>query len=326
MGDFLPERAQPVNCAWAWHAGLVEIPEAWRGLIADYTAHLRDGRGLSRHTVRAYETDLVSLAGFLSENGTIPAGVTLSNLRAWAAQMKDEGVSAATLQRRVAAVRGFFSWAHEDGLLAHNPAARLRSPKVPRRLPVDVSASAAKTLLDAVAAASAESGDPMDHRDSAILETLYSSGIRVGELCALNIGDIDWDRGLVRVLGKGAKERTAPLGRPALRALRRWLERRPERTTPMSGEALFLGARGARVDQRVVRQMVHRRLLAVPEAPNVGPHGLRHAMATHLLEGGADLRSVQEMLGHTSVATTQIYTHVTGERLRAAYRQAHPRA
>ncbi|MDO4783546.1 MAG: tyrosine recombinase XerC [Propionibacteriaceae bacterium] len=326
MEDFLPERAGPVNCVGAWHAGHVEMPEAWRGLIADYAAHLRDGRGLSRHTVRAYETDLASLAGFLSENETTPAGVTLSNLRAWAAQMKDEGISAATLQRRVAAVRGFFSWAHEDGLLAHNPAARLRSPKAPRRLPVDVSPSAATTLLDAVAAASAESGDPTDYRDLAILETLYSSGIRVGELCALNLGDIDWDRGLVRVLGKGGKERKAPLGAPALRALRAWLAHRTAFSTQTSGDALFLGARGGRVDQRVVRRMVHRRLLAVPDAPNVGPHGLRHAMATHLLEGGADLRSVQEMLGHISVATTQIYTHVTGERLRAAYRQAHPRA
>lgn len=306
---------------------MVEVSQAWRGLIADYAAHLRDVRGLSRHTARAYETDLTSLAGFMMERrSTAPADATLSDLRAWAAWMKGQGAAASTVQRRVAAVRGFFSWAYEGGLLRQNPAARLRSPKVPKRLPADVSAADAQALLDAVAAASVKSGDPMDHRDSAILETLYSSGIRVGELCALNIGDIDWDRGLVRVLGKGAKERTAPLGRPALRALRRWLERRTERTTPVSGEALFLGARGARVDQRVVRQMVHRRLLAVPEAPNVGPHGLRHAMATHLLEGGADLRSVQEMLGHSSVATTQIYTHVTGERLRVAYRQAHPRA
>jgi integrase/recombinase XerC len=164
-------------------------------------------------------------------------------------------------------------------------------------------------------------------RDVAILELLYATGIRVGELCGLDIDDVDRTRRVVRVLGKGRKERTVPYGLPADAALGRWLEEsRPRLVAPGAGAALFLGARGRRVDQRAVRSMVHRRLADVPGAPDLGPHGLRHTAATHLLEGGADLRTVQELLGHASLATTQIYTHVTAERLRAAYQLAHPRA
>jgi integrase/recombinase XerC len=164
-------------------------------------------------------------------------------------------------------------------------------------------------------------------RDVAILEVLYATGIRVGELCGLDVDDVDRERRVVRVLGKGRKERTVPYGRPAEQALDTWLTRgRPELARSGSGPALFLGARGGRIDQRAVRTMVHTRLADVPNAPDLGPHGLRHTAATHLLEGGADLRSVQELLGHASLATTQIYTHVTTDRLRQAYRQAHPRA
>jgi integrase/recombinase XerC len=160
-----------------------------------------------------------------------------------------------------------------------------------------------------------------------MLELLYASGIRVGELVALDVDDVDRERNLVRVLGKGRKERSVPFGHPAARALDRWLSvGRPGLVTEGAGAALFLGARGRRIDPRAVRTLVHQRIAEVPGAPDIGPHGLRHTAATHLLEGGADLRAVQEMLGHASLATTQLYTHVTSDRLRRAYQQAHPRA
>ena len=167
----------------------------------------------------------------------------------------------------------------------------------------------------------------MGLRDVAVLELLYATGVRVGELCGLDVDDLDTERHVLRVLGKGRKERTVPYGRPADLALRLWLRRgRPALLAPHSGPALFLGARGGRLDPRTVRTLVHRRIAEVPGAPDIGPHGLRHTAATHLLEGGADLRSVQELLGHVSLATTQLYTHVTTDRLRRAYQQAHPRA
>ena len=177
------------------------------------------------------------------------------------------------------------------------------------------------------AAAHADDGSPVGSRDVAILELLYATGIRVGELCGLDVDDLDHERRVVRVFGKGRKERTVPFGRPAERAVDAWLRTgRPALMAPGAGGALFLGARGRRIDQRAVRTLVHARLRDVPGAPDLGPHGLRHTAATHLLEGGADLRTVQELLGHASLATTQIYTHVSTDRLRQAFRQAHPRA
>jgi integrase/recombinase XerC len=183
------------------------------------------------------------------------------------------------------------------------------------------------TSLIQEAAKKAEDDSPVGLRDVAVLELLYASGIRVGELVGLDVGDVDAERRVVRVLGKGRKERMVPYGLPAARAVAAWLVGgRPALATDRSGSALFLGTRGGRLDQRAVRTMVHRRVAAVPGAPDIGPHGLRHTAATHLLEGGADLRSVQELLGHASLATTQLYTHVTTDRLRRAYQQAHPRA
>lgn len=320
-----PSAAKRSTVAASWQAGWVhEISETWRGLINDYLEYLRHGRGLSEHSIRAYQSDLVSLAVFLGD--TTPVQVTLADLRGWVAQQRGAGIAPSTVQRRVAAIRGFFARAQRDGVVNLNPALRLRSPKVPKRLPHDISRSAAQTLLTSVATEAQETGSVRACRDLAILETLYASGLRVGELCLLDISDIDWERSLVRVLGKGGKERVAPLGRPAYEAVKQWISRRDELATASAGSALFVGAHGSRINQRVVRRMVHQRLLSVPEAPDIGPHGLRHAMATHLLEGGADLRSVQELLGHASVATTQIYTHVTNERLRTAFQLAHPRA
>jgi integrase/recombinase XerC len=223
-------------------------------------------------------------------------------------------------------VRVFTAWARRTGLIETDPGALLGSAKAHRSLPPALRVDEARSLLEA-AAAHADDGSPLGTRDVAILELLYATGIRVGELCGLDIVDVDDERRVVRVLGKGRKERAVPYGVPAGLALDAWLAGGRQRlAVPGAGSALFLGARGRRIDQRAVRTLVHARIADVPGAPDLGPHGLRHTAATHLLEGGADLRTVQELLGHASLATTQIYTHVTTERLRAAYRQAHPRA
>ncbi|HEY5820685.1 MAG TPA: tyrosine recombinase XerC [Propionibacteriaceae bacterium] len=305
-----------------------ELGSDFAALLADYAQHLQWQRDLSEHTVRAYVGDITTLLLHLQRLG-LPtlADVQLSSLRSWLAKQQTLGQARSTLQRRAAAVRVFFGWAQRTGLIEANPAAALRSPKVVRALPAHLGqADAAAMLAEAIAAAQHEPG-PVALRDVALLEVLYASGIRVAELCGLDLTDLDGDRRALRVLGKGRKERTVPLGAPAVRALAAWLgEGRVVLARPESGSALFVGERGARIDPRVVRRIVHRALRIVDGAPDLGPHGLRHAMATHLLEGGADLRSVQEMLGHASLATTQIYTHVTSERLRAAYQQAHPRA
>lgn len=308
-----------------------ELSPRAAALVDAFAAHLRLERGLSEHTVRAYTGDLVNLFGHLARVGEgDPADVTLGDLRTWLANQYAAGADRATLQRRAAGARTFFAWAARTGRLPADPAQALRSPKVDRRLPATVEADQAREALDALAARVDEAETPDERaarcRDLAIVEVLYASGIRVSELAGLDTGDLDAQRGLVRVLGKGGKQRTVPLGAPALRSLAAWLDVRPRLARPAAGRAVFVGDRGGRIDPRVVRRIVHRALAAVPGAPELGPHGLRHAMATHLLEGGADLRSVQEMLGHSSLATTQLYTHVSGERLRRAYQQAHPRA
>jgi integrase/recombinase XerC len=212
------------------------------------------------------------------------------------------------------------------GRLPSDPGLLLGTPKAVRVLPEVLRADEAQRLMD-VAAVGADDGSAAGLRDRAVLELLYAGGLRVAELVGLDLDDIDGTRGTARVLGKGDKERTVPLGRPALEAVDAWVSRgRPQLVTPVSGPALLLGARGGRLGSRSVRTLVHRALRDVPGAPDLGPHGLRHTAATHLLEGGADLRSVQELLGHATLATTQIYTHVSVERLKATYEQAHPRA
>jgi integrase/recombinase XerC len=300
-------------------------------LVTQWEHHLRVARNASPHTVRAYVGDLNDLADYLDRTGSGDlADADLRALRRWLAGMHASGAERATMQRRAAAARVFYAWARESGRLPHDPAAGLRSPRVDRTLPPTLEADQARRALDALNAHAAEVDEgparAAAQRDVAIVEVLYASGIRVGELCGLDVGSLDADRQVLRVRGKGDKERTVPLGAPAMRAVRQWLRRRDLLAAPGAGTAMFVGDRGGRIDQRVVRRLVHKTLAQVPEAPDLGPHGLRHAMATHLLEGGADLRSVQEMLGHSSLATTQIYTHVSNERLRAAYTQAHPRA
>ena len=304
-----------------------DLPPELQQTLDDYVDHLARDRDLSVHTVRAYRGDLVDLFAHLHRLGAADlSGLTVRSLRSWLANQQTRGRARGTLQRRTAAVRVFGRWALQTGRLDHDPAAALRSPKRVRSLPPTLESADAAAMLTEALQIAADGGGPSAARDVAILELLYATGIRVAELCGLDLGDVDDDRRTVRVLGKGNKQRTVPFGAPAARALETWLAVRTELAAPEAGAAVFVGDRGNRIDQRVVRRIVHRALRVVDGAPDLGPHGLRHAMATHLLEGGADLRSVQELLGHASLATTQIYTHVSDARLRAAFLQAHPRA
>jgi integrase/recombinase XerC len=280
----------------------------------------------SAHTRRAYLGDVRSLFAFLDDSGATLDALSLPLLRTWLSTGAVAGAARTTLARRTSAVKTFTAWAVRRGLLAVDPAARLQVPKAHRTLPAVLRQDQA---LDAMAAAKsgAEQGDPLALRDRLIVEMLYATGIRVSELCGLDIDDVDTSRRVVRVLGKGNKQRTAPFGVPAADALHVWLaDGRPALVTADSGPALLLGARGGRLDVRQARTVVHQTIAAVDGAPDMGPHGLRHSAATHLLEGGADLRVVQELLGHSSLATTQLYTHVAVSRLRAVHDQAHPRA
>ncbi|HXH77859.1 tyrosine recombinase XerC [Nocardioides sp.] len=305
----------------------VSLPESMARVLADYERHLTSERDLTPHTVRAYLGDLSGLLEHATRLSCTDVGdLDLRVLRSWLAKQQTMGKSRTTLARRATAARVFTAWLARTGRAPSDAGASLGSPKKHQALPSVLRVDEAADLIRS-AAALADDGSPGGLRDVAMLELLYATGIRVGELVGLDIDDLDTERQVVRVFGKGRKERSVPYGHPAARAVDRWLTSgRPSLRIEGSGPALFLGARGRRIDQRVVRELVHRRIADVPGAPDIGPHGLRHSAATHLLEGGADLRSVQELLGHASLATTQLYTHVTTDRLRQAYRQAHPRA
>ena len=307
------------------------------GILADLDAwgdHLRLGRNLSEHSRRAYAGDLMDLATWAATRGVSSWDqVDHRLLRAWLADLHRRGAERTTMARRATAARVFFAWAAAEGRTTTDPGSALQAPRATRTLPPTLDQTAVDAVFDHLTARVAlarEAGDDTGHavavRDLAMVEVFYSCGLRVAELCGLDRDGIDAERGLLRVRGKGDKERSTPLGDPARRALEGWLDVRPTLAGADAGPAVFVGARGSRIDPRVVRRVVHAALDAVPDAPDLGPHGLRHAMATHLLEGGADLRTVQEILGHASLGTTQIYTHVTNERLRDAFRQAHPRA
>jgi integrase/recombinase XerC len=262
------------------------------------------------------------------------AELDIAVLRAWLATQHGAGQARASIARRAAAARSFTAFARDRGYLAADAGAGLASPKTKRTLPEVLAVDEILAVLEKPRAATsapshrgAGSRGEIELRDDAIMELLYATGIRVSELCGLDIDDVDDSRRTIKVLGKGAKERVVPVGIPAMRAVDRWRQGgRRLLATPASGPALFLGAKGRRIDPRTARRVVHERIEAVGSVPDMGPHGLRHTAATHLLEGGADLRSVQEMLGHASLSTTQIYTHISIERLVSAYRQAHPRA
>ena len=303
------------------------LPVAMAAALADYERHLTSERNLTAHTVRAYLGDIGGMLEHAAMLGHHDVGsLDLRTLRSWLAKQQTLGKARTTMSRRATAVRVFTGWAQRTGRCELDAGSLLGSPKAHRTLPPALRVDEARELLEATAV-HADDGSPVGQRDVAILELLYATGIRVGELCGLDVDDVDRERRVVRVLGKGRKERAVPYGQPADRAIASWLRHgRPRLVAEDAGAALFLGTRGRRIDQRTVRSMVHARLTDVPGAPDLGPHGLRHTAATHLLEGGADLRTVQELLGHASMATTQIYTHVTTDRLRQAYRQAHPRA
>jgi integrase/recombinase XerC len=308
------------------------LPPALAESLEGWEEHLRLQRDLSAHTVHGYVGDVVSLLDHLGRrSGSTVADLDLATLRSWLAQGRTRGDSRSTTARRAASARSFTAYLRRSGQVAEDVGLRLASPRAHRTLPGVLGADQARAVLDRVAQPAIEQERPADTavrlRDVLVVELLYASGVRVGELVGLDVDDVDRARRLLRVLGKGRKERSVPFGAPAAAALEDWLgSGRPLLATSASGPALLLGARGGRLDPREARRVVHAAVAATPGVPDVGPHGLRHSAATHVLEGGADLRSVQELLGHASLATTQVYTHVTVERLRAVHAQAHPRA
>lgn len=292
-----------------------------------YARMLADVRRLSPATVRAYRADLADLS---ATAGPIAlTSVDLETLRDWLWRATQRGDARSTIARRTSTARGFFAWCADSGLLPEDPSLRLVAPKRGRTLPRVATADALTRVFDAMAA-SAAGGDPVALRDHALLEMLYGAGLRVSELCGLDVVDLDRQRRTARVMGKGSKERVVPYGGAASRAVDAYLVRARPTLSSRRGDraetaALFLGTRGARLGTRAAYDVVARAL--APElGATVGPHALRHSAATHLLDGGADLRAVQEILGHASLGTTQIYTHVSSERLTATYRLAHPRA
>jgi integrase/recombinase XerC len=293
-----------------------------------FLKYLESERNLSAHTIRAYLGDLDSFFEHLEKLDVIDfSKLELSHIRSWLANQQVKGGARTTLSRRAVSIRLFTKWATKMGYLAKDVGATLATPKGARTLPDVLNVADAGLAMDALATRVAEEDGPLSKRDCAMVEVLYASGARVSELCGLDLQDIDYERNTIRVIGKGNKERTIPLGNPAMRALDAWLkEGRPSLAGDKSDRAVFLGVRGKRIDQRTVRTVVYHALEALEGAVKLGPHALRHSAATHLLEGGADLRTVQEILGHASLATTQIYTHVSTERLQKAFKQAHPRA
>jgi len=339
------------------------LPPRMVEALAAFERHLRAERSLSPHTVRAYLGDVSSLLDHAHRAGVqAPDALTATHLRGWLARQHASGAARTTLARRGAAARAFTAFAHGRGWLVTDPGPQLGTLKTRRTLPHVLRHDEMRAVLDAAArhaeatateatateaavparpgATETEATEParagatetrlraaVALRDAAVLELLYATGIRVSELCGLAPDNFDYARRTVRVRGKGNKERTVPVGVPALRAVTRWLDKgRPALATTSSGPALFLGVRGGRLDPRTARRIVHQRVREGGATREVGPHGMRHSAATHMLEGGADLRCVQEILGHSSPATTQIYTHVSIERLKSSYRQAHPRA
>jgi integrase/recombinase XerC len=295
-------------------------------LIAQYEEHLVLVRNLSDNSIRGYISDLNSLLEHINKLGVREfKDLELKHIRSWLAYLQSNGASRSTLARRIVSIRAFTYWAASQKWIESDIGAALEVPKPLRKLPEVLNQEEANTVVEAMQLRASEEPTPENFRDLAIIEVLYASGIRVSELCGLNIRDLDFGRNTLQVLGKGNKERVVPLGLPAVRALQSYLDfARDSFKNSKSGDAVFLGARGKRIDQRIARAIVNDAMKAI--GSNMSPHGLRHTAATHLLEGGADLRTVQEILGHSSLSTTQIYTHVSPERLKEAYKQAHPRA
>lgn len=283
--------------------------------------------GRSINTAKAYRQDLEHLIEFVRTRECTELGdVGIMELRGWLAEQRNSGLTAATIARRATAARTFFAWATHNGFIAEDPASSLVIPKVSKRLPHVLAQTQATEIMQR-AALRADDESPAHIRDLAILELMYATGIRVGELVGLDVHDIDEARRTIKVTGKGNKQRVVPFGSIAHQALTQYLKTsRSQLANEKSGAAVFLGTRGSRIDQRVVRKMVTEVLAGIEGVPDLSPHGFRHSAATHLIEGGADIRAVQEILGHASLSTTQLYTHVSMDRLRAVFEQAHPRA
>jgi integrase/recombinase XerC len=297
-------------------------------ICESYSHYLVNEKALSTHTVRAYLGDLDSFIEHLANNGvTEIVDVNLQLIRSWLATQQVRGGARTTLSRRAVSIRLFTKWATKRGYMTVDVGATLATPKSHHTLPGVLTQGDAVTAIDSMATRAAEFDTPTSIRDVALIELLYATGARVSEICGLDLEDLDFHRNTIRVLGKGNKERMIPMGAPAVKALNTYInDARPQLANDKSARALFLGARGKRIDQRAVRTVVYEALSALEGVEHMGPHSLRHSAATHLLEGGADLRTVQEILGHSSLATTQIYTHVSTDRLRQAFKQAHPRA
>lgn len=309
--------------------------------LDEFVRHLRAERGLSPHTVTAYESDLRSLCAFLATREDVSSddvsldSLTLDSLRDWLWFESQSGLSNKSLARRTSSVRGFTSWLARTSRINHDPGSRLKTPKPGSSLPRVLTREAMIEILDDLARA-ADGGDPIAVRNLAIVELFYASGIRVSELVGLDVDDLNLSDNTVRVTGKGSKERVVPFGVPAARALTRYVSEARSRVRAasqaendeigVSTSAVFIGRRGERINVRTVYQLVASLLVDLPGEGPIGPHTLRHTAATHVLDGGADLRIVQELLGHSSLATTQVYTHVSQERLTESYVRAHPRA
>lgn len=294
--------------------------------IAGFGDYLDAGRGYSANTVKAYLTDVNDLASYLKKRSIDDVEeLNLEHLREWLWQATQQGFTKTTIARKSAAVRSFTAWALKNNLCTADPGLRLRSPKASRTLPKIVSRESLALVFAALEAKATED-NPQGVRDLVAVELLYASGARVSELVGLDLESIDCSRNIMRVMGKGSKERMIPFGQPARDALDLWIRTaRPMLESESSGRALLLNSRGQRIGVRQVYGLVAKLLEATPTGA-AGPHSLRHSAATHLLDGGADLRAVQELLGHASLGTTQIYTHVSIERLRDGYKNAHPRA
>lgn len=315
-------------------------------VVSGYADHLRS-RDVSAHTSRAYISDVTEFFDHATHSRAAQSTATgsgsrtaelgvdaidLNDLRSWLITLDDAGAAKSTVARKIAAVKSFFTYCVNHHGLTNNPAARLRTPKKESRLPTVLKPQQAADLVsrERTVHTEAEGSDPIEAakwaRDAAILEMLYATAVRVSELTGLNRSDVDHQRSMITVLGKGNKERRVPFGKPAQSALQQWQNLRETFVSSGSGDALFLGVRGGRIGARQVRELVHRYGADDPSAPDIGPHGLRHSAATHMLDGGADLRQIQELLGHSTMSSTQIYTHVSMQRLQETYRQAHPRA
>ncbi len=301
------------------------MPADFESAIARFLRFLNNERNSSELTIKSYREDLTILNEYFIETmGRSPAPATIStqDLRGYVSALHDAGYAPTSISRRLASLRSFFKFAQREGLAESNPAKPLRNPRRQRKLPHFLTGEEIGTLLAAPPTTSA-----MGLRDAAILETLYSAGLRVSELVGINLNDLDLEDGLVRVRGKGRKERLAPLGSYAVKALNRWLNKRvPHDSENEKNGAVFLNKFGKRLTTRSVARMLEKYLKITGLDLRTSPHTLRHSFATHLLNGGADIRSVQELLGHKSLVTTQIYTHVSTAGLKKAYEKAHPRA